>query len=48
MRYKVEYLKPKKKSFVREEVTFFDIESAIFWEQKMTEQGATDFKIIPS
>lgn len=47
--YKVSYLRPKKKKgiYVKEEVKFYDIESALFWEEKMTERGSKDFKIIP-
>lgn len=49
MRYKVSYLRPKKKKnfFVQEEVVFYDIESAVFYEQEMTKRGSKDFKITP-
>jgi hypothetical protein len=49
-KYKVQYLRPKKKKgfFVEEEVTFFDIESAVFYEAEMSKRGSKDFKIIPA
>lgn len=49
MRYKVTYLRPKKKKnfYVQEEVVFCDIESAMFYEQEMTKRGSKEFKIIP-
>jgi hypothetical protein len=49
MRYKVIFLKPKKKGFFsRQEATFFDIESVVFYQTKMEELGSKDFKIIPT
>jgi hypothetical protein len=49
MRYKVIFLKPKKKRgfFSIQEATFFDIESAFFYQTKMEQLGSKDFKIIP-
>jgi hypothetical protein len=49
MKYKVCYLRPKKKknSFVKEEVVFLDIESVVHYETEMTKRGSKDFKIIP-
>lgn len=49
MKYKVTYLRSKKKKgfYVQEEAILYDIESALFWEEKMSERGSKDFKIIP-
>lgn len=49
MRYKVIYKKPKKKGcYSKQEVTFFDIESAMYWENLMKTQGVTDIEILVS
>jgi hypothetical protein len=49
MKYKVTYLRPKKKKgvFTEQSVTFFSIEDAVFYEENMTKSGCKDFKIIP-
>lgn len=48
MKYRVTYLKPyKTNKYVEEEATLLNIESAMFWESKMIQQGAKDIKIIP-
>lgn len=48
MKYKVEFLRPKKKGiFAKQEAIFLDIEGAIFYEREMTKLGSKDFKIIP-
>ena len=33
MMYRVNYLKPKKKGYVKQTATFLKIEDAIFWEE---------------
>lgn len=49
MKYKVSYQRPKKKKgfFVKEEVVFLDIESAVFYETEMAKRGSKDFQIVP-
>ena len=49
MRYKVTYLKPKKKKgyYNKQYVIFFAIEDAVYYEENMTRLGCKDFKIIP-
>lgn len=49
MKYKVIYLKPKKKKgyYTKQSVTFFTIEDAVYYEENMTRIGCKDFKIIP-
>jgi len=49
MKFKVAYQRPKKKKgfYVKEEVVFYDIESAVFYESEMTKRGSKNFKIIP-
>ena len=33
MMYRVNYMKPKKKGYAKQQATFLKIEDAIFWEQ---------------
>lgn len=49
MKYRVTYTKPKKKKgyFSHQEVTFYDIDSAVFYESKMKELGCFNFQITP-
>jgi hypothetical protein len=49
MRYKVVYLKPKKKKghYTEQAVTFYSIEDAVYYEENMTRLGCKNFKIIP-
>ena len=46
-KYQVVYLKPKKKSYSRQVVTFLKIEDASFWEETIKTQGCKDIEIIP-
>ena len=46
MIYRVNYLKPKKKGYAKQEATFLKIDDAVFWEKVITEQGCTDIKIM--
>jgi hypothetical protein len=50
MKYRVEYLQPKKKKdhYIKQEATLLDIESAIFWESVLQKRGAKDIKILPT
>jgi hypothetical protein len=49
MKFKVTYLRPKKKGvFSKQEAVFYDIEDAVFYEQEMTKRGSKEFKIIPT
>jgi hypothetical protein len=47
MKYQVTYLKPKKKSYSKQVVTFLTIEDAGFWEQTVKIQGCKDVEIVP-
>jgi hypothetical protein len=47
MKYKVIYLKPKKKTYVQHTAIFLDLEGAIFWENHIKTQGAKDIIITP-
>jgi hypothetical protein len=47
MKFEITYLKPKKKGYAKQTATFLDIESAIFWESVVKEQGAKDIIITP-
>ena len=37
MMYRVNYMKPKKKGYAKQQATFLKIEDAIFWEQHVKE-----------
>jgi hypothetical protein len=47
MKYQVTYLKPKKKMYSRQVVTFYKIEDAGFWEQMVKQQGCKEIEIVP-
>jgi hypothetical protein len=47
MKYQVHYLKPKKKMYSRQVVTFYKIEDAGFWEQIVKQQGCKEIEIVP-
>jgi hypothetical protein len=48
MKYRVTYQRPKKKeNYSHQEVTFFDIESAVFYETEMKKRGCKNFVITP-
>ena len=47
MKYQVIYLKPKKKMYSRQVVTFFTIDDAGFWEQIVKQQGCKEIEIVP-
>jgi hypothetical protein len=47
MKYQVVYKKPKKKGITTQQVaTFFDIESAFYWQDIIKSQGASEIEII--
>ena len=45
MMYQVKYLKPKKKGYSNQVVTFLKIDDAIFWENVIKQQGCKDIQI---
>lgn len=47
IKYQVVYLKPKKKSYSRQVVTFYSIEDASYYEQNIQLQGCKETEIIP-
>jgi hypothetical protein len=47
MKYQVVYLKPKKKAYSKQIVTFYTIEDAGFWERMVKQQGCKDVEIVP-
>jgi len=47
MKYQVTYLKPKKKTYSKQIVTFYTIEDATLWEKHILSQGCKDSEIIP-
>jgi hypothetical protein len=47
MKYEVTYLRQKKKGYAKQSVTFFNIESAFFWQSIVEKQGAKDIIITP-
>lgn len=47
MKYRVIYLKPKKKEFSKQSATFYTIEDATFWENMVESQGCKDIEILP-
>jgi hypothetical protein len=47
IKYQVTYLKPKKKMYSRQVVTFYKIEDAGLWEQMVKTQGCKEIEIVP-
>lgn len=47
MKYQVIYLKPKKKTYSKQVVTFYRIEDAVFWEEMIQKQGCKETEIVP-
>jgi hypothetical protein len=48
MKYKVVYLKPKKKNHYSEQTAvFYTIEDAIFWEKMVKQNSCVDVEIVP-
>lgn len=47
MKYRVVYIKNKKKSSSKQEATFYSIEDASMWEKHVIEQGCTNVEIVP-
>jgi hypothetical protein len=47
MKYQVTYLKPKKKSYSRQVVTFYSIEDAAHYELNIKLNGCKNTEIIP-
>lgn len=48
MKFKVQYLKPKKKQIYSEQTaTFYTIQDAQFWAKMIRKEGCKDVQIIP-
>jgi hypothetical protein len=47
MKYQVIYLKPKKKAYSKQIVTFYTIEDATDWEKYIKQQGCKETEIVP-
>ena len=48
MKYKVQYLKPKKKGLAKHEAVFYNIEDAMKWESYVKFQlNAQELQIVP-
>ena len=46
LRYKVSYLKPKKKGFYsKQEATFLDPEGALLWQEHVEKEGCKNIKM---
>ena len=46
MMYQVNYMKPKKKGYAKQQATFLKIEDAVFWEEHVKKNlGAVDTQI---
>ena len=47
MKFKVMYLKPKKKGFSEQTAFLLSIEDAVFWQDTIKKQGCQNIKIRP-
>ena len=47
MKFRVEYLSPKKKGFAKQNAVFYDVRDAMMWEKHVKEQGCIDTEILP-
>ena len=47
MKFLLQYDKPKKKGYAKQNVTFYDINDAIWWEKVILERGCKNTTIIP-
>jgi hypothetical protein len=47
MKYKVQYLKPKKKGSSKHEAVFFNIEDAFFWQKMVKDNNCKNVEIVP-
>ena len=47
MKFKVMYLKPKKKGFSEQTAVLLSIEDAVFWQDTVKKQGCQNIKIRP-
>ena len=48
MKYRVQYLQPKKRGYAKQNAVFYEIEDAILWENAIKKQGAKEIIIVPS
>jgi hypothetical protein len=47
MKFEVKYLHKKNKGYSKQSAVFFDIESAVFWENHLKQHGAKEIIICP-
>ena len=47
MKFKVMYLKPKKKGFSEQTAVLLSIEDAVFWQDAIKKQGCQNVEIYP-
>lgn len=47
MKFRVEYLSPKKKGYAKQNAVFFDMRDAMMWEKHVKEEGCIDTEIHP-
>lgn len=47
MKFKVEYLLPKKKGYSKQQAVFYDVRDAMMWERHVKEQGCIDTEVLP-
>jgi hypothetical protein len=47
MKFKVEYLFPKKKGYSKQQAVFYDVRDAMLWERHVKEQGCIDTEVLP-
>ena len=47
MKFKVEYLLPKKKGYSKQQAVFYDVRDAMLWERHVKEQGCIDTEVLP-
>ena len=47
MKFKVMYLKPKKKGFSKQTAVLLSIEDAVFWQDTIMKQGCQNVEIYP-
>lgn len=47
MKFRVEYLSPKKKGYAKQNAVFYDMRDALMWERHVKEKGCIETEILP-
>tara|TARA_B100000073_G_scaffold330902_1_gene319796 strand:+ start:2616 stop:2765 length:150 start_codon:yes stop_codon:yes gene_type:complete len=47
MKFKVEYLRPKKKGYSKQSAVFYDVRDAMMWERHVKEEGCIESEVLP-